>query len=110
VQTHADLAPGRVALPGQVVEIHRLMRAVEAADPEMHHGGYQGGTVVIRAGDTVAECLQGGVGERNAELRILHDSPLSPPDGTPKKGVLGSVGSTGRAHGERARKRGEPLS
>jgi hypothetical protein len=81
------------------------MCAVEAADPEMYDGGYQGGTVVTRPGDTVAECLQGGVGERNAELRILHDSPLSPPDGTPKKGVLGSVGSTGRAHGQRARKR-----
>jgi hypothetical protein len=102
METNADLPPARVALPGQIVEVDRLMRAVEAADSDMDDSGNKRGTVVCGHGDTISEGRQGGFGERiadaaTAELQILHNSPLPQPAGAPEEGAS-QVGSAGRAH------------
>ena len=65
---HADPADRPVQrLPGvhQGVEVHRLVRPVEPADPEVHDARAQGRAVVARGGDV--QCGQGlGVEPRHA--------------------------------------------
>jgi hypothetical protein len=54
-QADADLAPSGLAGPGQIIEVHRLVRAMESTHTEVHHGGCQRPAVVIRHADPVAE-------------------------------------------------------
>ena len=57
-QRHPGYAPARIARGKRGLEDHRLMRAMERADPQMDDTGPDRGAIVARPGDILGQSVQ----------------------------------------------------
>ena len=76
----ADDGPVGLALAAEVIEVHRLVRAVEAADPDVNDGPGETGPVVARDGHPRIQRRQVGRREFDRGLRFrltCHGNPIS---------------------------------